>query len=864
MQTPSLSAQLPLLHSLASIRTEVASLRRGAALGFESAWAEATEGAKVAGYIAAGDDIELASCLIALISTHGVTEDLERHLRSKREVKARLLRASTGLEAGCDSQPLRRFPILSAARLLSALSQMPLNGNDSVEHAKAMLLSYYLVRMELNSAVPPMRMVGAARAEAQSAPSAFITGECTRAMHSLANSLASTASLIDVVCQYNARIRELDGVPDVLVEYRAVEAARLRAHYAGLAQEHAKRSLWRPEDNDGTLNTGKLLAYSDALVDLKSVLSSLLIGATDAENSIPRDSPNGLRTESHEYIGFWKARETIRGVKAALASWRDICRTEPQQVADAIRLQADLIRGYCSGPPARFLIQRLYREVSRHTDIVSHSSLCDYPEMIFAAAAVAAIGTTDVHRALVKRACSIAAEAMAPDGSIPHGRPIAIDASGNALLVLNAEVLRCLLQAWGAASPDPEVEVGVMTSILSYFRIHMRRHRSGAVGWVHEYSEASSLADGEASPGLWVTAIALTALARMEKRLDERINTRVLAALGGRQCARRKSLNDVIWPDVGRAAFSVRVEARQPHVVIRSPAEGFAETLPGLITEFRSHLGGSARARRCSAVLYGPPGTGKTHILEVLAEDAESGIVEITPSNLLVGGEAEVERRAQEVFDALCMLRKCVIVFDEFERVLFHRATSTNADTNVFSFLTASMLPKLKRLHTAAERGSLVYALLTNRVTVLDKAAIRSGRFDGRIGVFYPDPVARLARLWRLAERCEWEGGVSKKTTALMKVAKITKDYTMEVLGRVWGKDVKTKSSSEFLSMVTPRSDHDAEWEELAGATITIEAVEAMAMRLWNDKFDQEEVVEPSYSKCGVVDSDLHPKKAQL
>jgi hypothetical protein len=40
MQTPSLSAQLPLLHSLASIRTEVASLRRGAALGFESAWAE--------------------------------------------------------------------------------------------------------------------------------------------------------------------------------------------------------------------------------------------------------------------------------------------------------------------------------------------------------------------------------------------------------------------------------------------------------------------------------------------------------------------------------------------------------------------------------------------------------------------------------------------------------------------------------------------------------------------------------------------------------------------------------------------------------------------------------------------------------
>jgi hypothetical protein len=63
------------------------------------------------------------------------------------------------------------------------------------------------------------------------------------------------------------------------------------------------------------------------------------------------------------------------------------------------------------------------------------------------------------------------------------------------------------------------------------------------------------------------------------------------------------------------------------------------------------------------------------------------------------------------------------------------------------------MLPKLKKLHEAAKKRGFVYVMLTNLIGKLDDAAIRDGRFDLRVGIYPPDLLSRIGRLYSITER---------------------------------------------------------------------------------------------------------------
>ena len=127
-----------------------------------------------------------------------------------------------------------------------------------------------------------------------------------------------------------------------------------------------------------------------------------------------------------------------------------------------------------------------------------------------------------------------------------------------------------------------------------------------------------------------------------------------------------------------------------------------------------------------SLLLYGPAGTGKTMLIESLAASSGANLVEITPSDFLVEGEALIERRARNVFQCLSYLTRTVILFDEFDPMILSRELRSKDGNklDVFAFVTPGMLPKLKWLNENAKKRNVAFCLITNRIGTLDEAEI--------------------------------------------------------------------------------------------------------------------------------------------
>jgi SpoVK/Ycf46/Vps4 family AAA+-type ATPase len=102
-----------------------------------------------------------------------------------------------------------------------------------------------------------------------------------------------------------------------------------------------------------------------------------------------------------------------------------------------------------------------------------------------------------------------------------------------------------------------------------------------------------------------------------------------------------QTLDGLFYQDVGVAAAAGRL----PVSVLLQHAEPSPRTDPPKKAE-----------QLWSLVLYGPPGTGKSTLPEALAAIVEIPLVEVTPSDIVVSGEQNVERRARHVFSALNVL----------------------------------------------------------------------------------------------------------------------------------------------------------------------------------------------------------------
>ena len=310
-------------------------------------------------------------------------------------------------------------------------------------------------------------------------------------------------------------------------------------------------------------------------------------------------------------------------------------------------------------------------------------------------------------------------------------RPFDVISKGYRLHVATLEVTRRVAELLANVDVDPEPDF--VERLMRPFEDTRAFSQDGLEpGWATDPPSPTRLSEW------WVTALAADALESVVHMLDESINRQLLRHFSVRRPSELKlGLDNLFYPDFGLSAKTVN----ETSVAVK-------------LQRLRAHASDARKKEGTfSLILYGPPGTGKTTLVEAVAKSAQVPLVEITPSDILVGGGEAVERRTRLVFNALSMITNAVILFDEFDSILRDRSlTKDDAPQTVFEFLTPGLLPKLKKLHDSAKEQRVSYVLATNFVFKLDPAAIREGRFDDRHGIYPPDVVSRLGRLLEVVQ----------------------------------------------------------------------------------------------------------------
>jgi hypothetical protein len=658
------------------------------------------------------DDIEKALLLRALAKLK--PEDAA--FQGNREQTQENLLADLGKYGPADWANVRGaldyMPIFRCALALQGFAQTP--GYVLCDSA---LACFHRVVQELNEVAAPEWASGAARAGYQAMPTAFVAAECARGLIALIHTLEQTAAAAELLGKEAAR--------------RATSSINSKAWQS---QEKAFRAK-AFGISFGIIEPDLLFSLHEAA---KRPPGDVLKEIARRLRELPSDEllPKGTPPSPPETKG--RMRDIVTHHLQAAA--KDIASTAVRKLRDAIQppsesseprelatgIAASLRRGIgiireLLAPLEPFATSVIDRELAAGTPHLEVR--VDAAELVFAANLLGLV--SDWKKPKIKAAYEAVKPLLSVNGRLLSLRAFDVQPRGYRLNVQAVEVVRQLADLVGKLDVEPEAE---------WFERLMRPFEDTRVRGEKDAGWATDLPSRESRSLWWMTGLVATGLSSLIHMLDESINRQVLKHFQVREPDSLKlGLDELFYPDFGFAASEKK------------------DSIALKLQQLRTHAGvGPAEPRPLfSMILYGPPGTGKTTLVEALAKSAAVRLIEITPSDILVGGAEAVERRTRHVFQALSKLTHVVILFDEFDPILLDRSKRDpdKIPTSVIEFLTPGMLPKLKALNDAAKSRRFSYVLATNFLDALDPAVTRGGRFDDKCGIYPPDPVSRLGRL---------------------------------------------------------------------------------------------------------------------
>ncbi len=131
-------------------------------------------------------------------------------------------------------------------------------------------------------------------------------------------------------------------------------------------------------------------------------------------------------------------------------------------------------------------------------------------------------------------------------------------------------------------------------------------------------------------------------------------------------------------------------------------------------------------------LICGPVGTGKTFLAECFAKDCGLNVVEF--KNFRDKWVGSTEANLEKILNLLQSLSPIVVLIDEADAALGNRETDGDSGVNsrVFSKIASAM-------SNTANRGKILWILMTSRPDRLPIDLKRQGRCEEHIALFYPE-----------------------------------------------------------------------------------------------------------------------------
>ena len=219
-------------------------------------------------------------------------------------------------------------------------------------------------------------------------------------------------------------------------------------------------------------------------------------------------------------------------------------------------------------------------------------------------------------------------------------------------------------------------------------------------------------------------------------------------------------------------------------------------------------------------LLSGPVGTGKTYLAECFARDCGLNVVEF--KNFRDKWVGSTEANLEKILQLLQALAPIVVLIDEADAALGNREAGGDSGVNqrVFSKIAAAM-------SNTANRGRILWILMTSRPDLLPIDLKRQGRCEEHISLFYPETeedllavAEAMARKNKLQHQITDWSPITKNTMHLSGADVESIVVRARRVARMAGRsDVTNEDLKRVAEEFTPARDEMAvEYQELVAA----------------------------------------------
>ncbi len=140
-------------------------------------------------------------------------------------------------------------------------------------------------------------------------------------------------------------------------------------------------------------------------------------------------------------------------------------------------------------------------------------------------------------------------------------------------------------------------------------------------------------------------------------------------------------------------------------------------------------------------LIYGPPGCGKTLLARAVATESKANFIAVKGPEIMSKWVGESEKAVREVFRKARTAAPCIVFFDEIDAIAPSRGRISDS-TQVTERVISQLLTEMDGLDAMKD---VVVLAATNRPELIDRALLRTGRFDRWVFIDSPDEKSRLA-----------------------------------------------------------------------------------------------------------------------